>query len=179
FTIAAIRARRMWLEDVLPREVRFVSVVIAMEAASTSLDRTILDVFEQTYPHFEMVALGDLSKRLQTTVDPSEGSVRWIDQVERSFASSWNMGLRRTVGDYLAFLREGDRITPDAIQSALNSLETHPESALVVQASAGGRLGVIRRSVFDYLDVFSGDRDPREDLYRRIAAIFPVHEDRV
>ena len=166
---ASVRARRTWREAVQPGDVAFVSFIIA-GGGSDQLGITLDSLLRQTYPHFEIIFIGDLSTRSAQETASRCGSLRIIEHGDPDPVVAWNAGLRRSTGDHLLFLREGEELRPNAIQCALDAFLEHPESPLVRDLPSG----LFRRSVFDCVPGFQVGVDPRADLYARLTEQFPV-----
>lgn len=185
--IAHISAGRAWGERARAGIAPLVAVVVAAEGLPACA-AAIEAVRSQTYPHHEVVVITGEHGGPERTSTSYSGWVRTIPSSEPSVAGAWNTGLRRTVGDYLIFLRATECLLPEALQRGLAAFAEHQESALVLghredperapqtRCSDDSNLGLFRRSVFDVVGVFDRDAaDPRADLSGRIARQFPVH----
>ena len=192
FLIATITARRTWREDLLADEPRLVSVLVAANAAAAAIKGSVEAIRRQTYPHFEIVLVRDRSNDAARHVVSAYAEIRVIEAEEFGSGAAWNTGLRQSRGDFLIFLDASQQIIPNAISDGLLAFRQHPESARVIVQWIGlslvgtfdladhskphRNLGLFRRSVFESVGVFDPRAsDPRMDMRRRIAAVFPVY----
>jgi hypothetical protein len=191
--LGVLRARRIWREDAGGSCDPLVSVVIRAATDAAGVGEAIESVLAQTYPHLEIVLIAAPGAGNSEPFDVSHPAVRTISAEGTGEAAMNNLGVRRTVGDYLLFLDSRDRLTPNFLERGIQAFHDHPESAVVLghrralptgaNPSPEGLVcesekgfGLYRRSLFDSVGVFdSGAREPSARMLRLIACKFPVH----
>jgi GT2 family glycosyltransferase len=108
--------------------------------------------------------------------------VRQVSAKSSGVAASNNLGIRRTVGDFILFLGPGEILLPDALQLGLETLRDHPEAAIVLghgpsttECLSSGSIVLFRRSVFESVGVFRPGGKSAANLIARITEIFPSY----
>jgi glycosyltransferase involved in cell wall biosynthesis len=117
------------------KEEDLVSVVIPCYNYAQFLGEAVKSVLAQTYPHFEIIVVDDGSTDNIAEVVARFPDVRLIPQENQGLSAARNTGLRESKGSCLVFLDADDRLLPDALETGVNSMKSHPESAFVVGQS--------------------------------------------
>jgi glycosyltransferase involved in cell wall biosynthesis len=116
-----------------------VSVIIPCYGQAHFLGEAIESVLRQSYQRNEIIVVDDGSPDHAREVAARYPGVRYIFQENRGLADARNTGIRESRGTYLVFLDADDRLLPDALQTAVEQLHTHPCCAF-----ASGRFRLIR-----------------------------------
>jgi len=127
--LGTLRAHRRWREAEYAVGAALVSVIIPCYNQAQFLNEAIESVLAQTYPHFEIVVVDDGSSDNTAEVAARYPGVRYLRQENAGLAAARNSGLRHSSGSYLVFLDADDRLLPNAVETNLNCLNAHPESA--------------------------------------------------
>ncbi len=110
-----------------------VSVVIPAYNAMTYLPQTIANVLEQTYTDFEVLIVNDGSTDnvVEWVAQISDSRVWLISQENQGLAKTRNTGIRKSQGEYLAFLDADDLWESTKLAKQVEILDNHPEVGLV------------------------------------------------
>jgi glycosyltransferase involved in cell wall biosynthesis len=127
-----IRGRHSWRRDGSPEFAELVSVVIPCFGQAHFLAEAIESVLAQTYPHLEILVVDDASADNASPIASRYPGVRCLRGENAGMAGARNLGLRSTSGDFLVFLDADDRLLPNAIETGMDMLEKHPESAAAI-----------------------------------------------
>jgi glycosyltransferase involved in cell wall biosynthesis len=110
-------------------------VGIAMPAynASRFISETIKSVQAQTLSDWELVIVNDGStdktmEIIQTFADPR---IRLVSQPNQGRGPARARAMRRTRGEYVAFLDADDLWEPEMLQMCINTFKAHPDAGLV------------------------------------------------
>lgn len=103
----------------------FTIITITYNAARW-LERTVLSVLSQSYPHIEYIIIDGAST--DGTVDIikqyASGLAYWVSEPDRGLYDAMNKGLERASGDYVWFMNAGDTLyTADTVQRIVASLK--------------------------------------------------------
>lgn len=108
----------------------FVSVIIPAYNGGDLLVEAIQSVLNQTYPHFELIVVDDLSP------EPAELVVRKfndrrlrciIQQENQGAVAARRAGVHASSGEIIAFLDQDDLFHPEKLQTHVAFLNQHPE----------------------------------------------------
>jgi glycosyltransferase involved in cell wall biosynthesis len=108
---------------------KLVSVVIPSYNSGSFLHDAIRSVCSQTHQHTEIVVVDNGSSDNTSEVSASYPGVRLIRQMRRGVSAARNCGLRESHGGYVVFLDADDRLLPEALESGVSCLNSHPECA--------------------------------------------------
>lgn len=102
------------------------SIITITYNASRWIERTILSVLSQTYPHIEYIIVDGAST--DNTVDIikqyAHGISHWISEPDKGLYDAMNKGLQMATGDYVWFINAGDTIyATDTVQRIVASLK--------------------------------------------------------
>lgn len=111
------------------KQPRFCIITITFNAEET-LERTILSVLEQNYPHKEHIVIDGASK--DATLDIIQKYRNQLSQVisekDSGLYDAMNKGLKMASGDYICFLNAGDKFhSKDTLSSIAQSLSDKDE----------------------------------------------------
>jgi glycosyltransferase involved in cell wall biosynthesis len=156
-----IRGRHSWRRDGSSDFAELVSVVIPCFGQSHFLGEAIESVLAQTYPHLEILVVDDASPDNASQIASRYPGVRCVRGENAGMAGARNLGLRSTSGDFLVFLDSDDRLLPNAIETGMEVLGMHPESAAAI--------GTYRRVAQDGTPIKTHDQPiVRREHYARL-----------
>ncbi len=109
----------------------FFSIIIPTYNRANLIKNTLKGVFEQTYPHYEIIVVDNCStdntrEVLQPLID--QGKIRFIKH-ERNYerARSRNTGMENARGDFLTLLDSDDFMYPNNLEEAAKFAQENPE----------------------------------------------------
>jgi glycosyltransferase involved in cell wall biosynthesis len=108
-----------------------VSIIIPCYNQAHFLGEAIQSVLAQTYTNYEIIVVDDGSPDNTAEVVARYSNMRYVRQSNQGLSGARNTGIRQSLGEYLVFLDADDRLMPNALQSGLDCLRIHPESAFV------------------------------------------------
>lgn len=108
-----------------------VSVIIPSYNSERFLAETIDSVLSQSYQKFEIIVVDDGSTDNTKGIAARYPSVRYIYQHNQGASVARNRGMAESHGSYLLFLDSDDRLLPNALELAVNYLDTHPACGFV------------------------------------------------
>lgn len=116
------------------KEPHFCIITITYNAAQT-LERTILSVQEQTYPHKEQIIIDGASK--DATLDIIQkyrhALSKVVSEKDKGLYDAMNKGLALAEGDYICFLNAGDKFhSPNTLSEIVQSINDMEEDADVI-----------------------------------------------
>lgn len=106
-----------------------VSVVTPSYNQGRFLDRTIRSVLSQKIPgRMEYFVMdGGSTDESVEVIQRYSASLEWLSERDRGQADAVNKGLARATGDVIGWLNSDDIYYPNAIQTACDYLERHPD----------------------------------------------------
>ena len=110
------------------------SVVIPTYNRADMILKTLETVFNQNYPHYEILVVDNCStdgteQVLQSLI--AEGKIRFIKHDQNyERAKSRNTGMENAAGDFVTFLDSDDFMYPDNLRDAAQLIEAHPDIRL-------------------------------------------------
>lgn len=102
------------------------SIVTVTYNASAWLERTILSVLNQSYPHIEYLIIdgGSTDGTVDIIKQYESGLAYWISEPDKGLYDAMNKGLQRATGDFVWFMNAGDTIySSDTLQEIMTSLK--------------------------------------------------------
>ena len=141
-----------------------VSVIIFTGGAENLIRESIESVLGQTYPNIEVILVDDGSiGGIKEVISPVADKIKYIKSEGTNSASAKNLGIERSLGDYICFLESGDRFLPEKVERQAKYLDEHENIGWVFSDAylVGGGSMVTRESFFDKVPVFSGNVFPR------------------
>jgi glycosyltransferase involved in cell wall biosynthesis len=113
---------------------KLISIVTVDLEQAGALRRTAKSIAAQTYRSYEWLVLGDGANdaSLETIKDFSLLVNGWCSVHRRSVCHAMNLGLARAGGDYVIFLRAGDRFASEtALERVAGALARRPQPDLL------------------------------------------------
>jgi glycosyltransferase involved in cell wall biosynthesis len=122
-----------------------VTIIVPCYNGAAFLEEALRSAVAQSYPAVEIILIDDGSTDSSPEI-AQRFPVRYLRQENRGLSEARNVGIRESRGSYLVFLDADDRLLPEAIESGLRALETHPACAIAVGdhvfiAADGSHLG--------------------------------------
>ncbi len=109
-----------------------VSVVIPSYNHAAYLEQTVQSVFAQSFTDYEVLVIDDgSSDRSMELLLSYQDRLTVLSKENGGPASAKNMGLRRAVGEYIAFLDSDDLWSPDKLELQVRYLDDHRDVGLV------------------------------------------------
>ena len=116
----------------LPTQLGRVSVIIPTFNRAAIVGRAIESALTQTYRDVEIVVVDDgSSDNTRAVVEAFGPSVRYFYQENAGVTAARNLAMRKSCGEFLAFLDSDDAWAPWRLESQLAALRCHPEAGLV------------------------------------------------
>ena len=115
-------------------ETPLVSIVTPSFNCAEFIEETILSVKNQTYPAIEHIIIDggstdntlDIIRKYEGTYD-----MYWVSEPDEGQSDAINKGFRRAKGGILCWLNADDTYLPDAVATAVNFLDEHPDTGMV------------------------------------------------
>ena len=112
-----------------------VSVIIPAYNKAEYTRRTVDSVLAQTYPNVEIIVVDDGSRDATAqAMSQYAGRISFVQKTNGGACSARNEGIRRCLGDYVAFLDCDDLFCPEKIQRCVDYLEKNPLFGFVYSA---------------------------------------------
>lgn len=113
-----------------------ISIVIPVYNSADFLEETLRSVFQNHYPHFEVILVNDGSKDQSKRVCKEWTSrypekIVFLEQENQGPSVARNFGIDRAQGKYILPLDSDDKIHPDYLIHAIQTLEHQPETKVV------------------------------------------------
>lgn len=102
------------------------SIITVTYNAAQWLERTILSVLRQSYPHIEYIIIdGDSTDGTVDIIKQYQGGLAyWTSEPDKGLYDAMNKGLMQATGDYVWFINAGDTLhTANTIQEIVSSLK--------------------------------------------------------
>lgn len=102
------------------------SIVTVTYNAAEWIERTILSVLQQSYPHIELLIIdgGSTDGTIDFIRQYETGISYWISEPDKGLYDAMNKGLQQASGDYVWFINAGDTIhTADTLQEIVSNLK--------------------------------------------------------
>jgi glycosyltransferase involved in cell wall biosynthesis len=135
-----------------------VSVIIPTYNSGAMVRDAIQSVLAQTYSDFEIVVVDDGSTdNTESVVRQFSRRARYFKQENQGVSTARNVGIRKSVGEYLAFLDSDDLWSPEKLAEQVPLLDCDPELGLVYSDWAlASDQGIIQTSYLRDLPCRSG-----------------------
>ena len=106
-----------------------ISIVISVLNSAETLEQCLLSVYEQTYPHKEVIVIDGGSNDGTVDIINSNSSwlSYWISEPDTGIYNAWNKALQRATGDWICFIGGDDRWFSPASLSELAALASYPD----------------------------------------------------
>lgn len=152
-----------------------VSVIIPTYNRASLLSRAIDSVLAQTYANVEIVVVDDGSTdHTQTVLGGYRDRIRSIRTENRGASHARNVGMRASVGKYLAFLDSDDTYYPYKLSLQVDFMERHPAIGMV-SSDFSGVLNdgtVLENHLKQYHTTYEAMQWGFEDVYEEREDIF-------
>lgn len=158
-----------------------VSVIVPVYNGARFLAETLRTALEQTLPPHEVIVIDDGSHDASAAIAEATPGVTCVRQPNRGAALARNHGIALASGEFVVFLDQDDRLTPDAIEVGVAALSARPEAAFAYGRSvyidaAGDPLPMVQlpdTPAASYLTLLSGDSlvPPACAIFRREAVV--------
>ncbi|NJL89874.1 MAG: glycosyltransferase [Coleofasciculaceae cyanobacterium SM2_1_6] len=148
-----------------------ISVVIPVYNGEKTIQETIESVLAQTFTDFELIIIDDgssdrtveiieeiIKKSIKENLDQR---IRLYSFTNKGLSATRNRGIRRSSGDYIAFLDADDLWTPDKLASQYLALQNTPTAAVAYSGTSridehskilyDVPLANLRGNLYDYL----------------------------
>lgn len=102
------------------------SIITVTYNASQWLERTMLSVLRQSYPHVEYLIIdgGSTDGTVDLIKQYRDGIAWWISEPDSGLYDAMNKGLRQATGDYVWFINAGDTLhTANTLQEIVASIK--------------------------------------------------------
>lgn len=101
--------------------VKMVSIIVPVYNAEQYLERMILSVLAQTYPHFELILIddGSIDSSLEICQRHRDSRIKVFEQINAGVSVARNKGISVAKGDYIVFVDSDDSIEPDMLQKLM------------------------------------------------------------
>ena len=109
-------------------------VTVVYNTPATYLHALIESFKAQSYEHFEVifVNVSDVSEQIDVILgEVDDARFRAIRAENKSIAENTNVGIKESVGDYIAFVDHDDVIEPDALYRYVCAIQHQPEADLL------------------------------------------------
>ena len=118
----------MELKPYLP----LISIVTPSFNQARYLEATIQSVLSQNYPRMEYIIVdgGSTDGSVEIIKKYESKLAWWISEKDQGQTDAINKGFAHAKGDFFAWLNSDDTYEPNAISSAVNFLQAHPEVGL-------------------------------------------------
>ena len=115
-----------------------VSIVVATRNRASYLKRMLEGLFEQDYPHLDIVVVDGASGDGTVELLKSYGSriSRWVSEPDEGEYFAYNKGLSMAKGDVIKFMTDDDLLRPGALRCAADYFIDHPDVDIVFGQTA-------------------------------------------
>ncbi|MBI9061924.1 MAG: glycosyltransferase family 2 protein [Marinilabiliaceae bacterium] len=101
----------------------FVSIIITVYNAGRFLEETLNSVFQQTYPHLEIICVNDGSTDNSNEIlQHYKNKIKIINQPNQGQCAASNAGLKIATGEYIKFFDADDLMNPEHIELQVKKL---------------------------------------------------------
>jgi glycosyltransferase involved in cell wall biosynthesis len=152
-----------------------VSVIIPTYNRAPLLPRAIDSVLAQTYGNVEIVVVDDGSTdNTQSVLDGYRDKIRRIRTGNRGASHARNVGMRASVGRYIAFLDSDDSYYPYKLSLQVDWMERHPEIGMVSSEVSGVQddENILEYHLKQYHTIYEERGWEFEDIYQEHEEIF-------
>lgn len=101
---------------------KMVSIIVPVYNVEQYLERMIVSILVQTYPHFELILVDDGStdSSLGICKKITDTRIRVIEQKNAGVSVARNNGMNHAKGDYIIFVDSDDSVEPDMLEKLMN-----------------------------------------------------------
>ena len=102
-----------------------ISIIIPIYNAEKELERMIASIKQQSYTDFEVIMIDDGSKddsaKICKRIVAEDGRFKYYHQENSGVSTARNNGLKKAIGEYIAFVDADDEIETNYLEVLLNS----------------------------------------------------------
>lgn len=123
------------------------------------IEKTILSVLSQEYPHLEYIVMdGGSSDNTPRVLEHYSDRIRWVSEPDRGQTDAINKGLRMTHGSIVGYLNADDALLPGSLWKVADAFANQPDARWAtgkcrIVAEAGIE---IRKSITSYKNLLLG-----------------------
>ena len=113
-----------------------VSIIIPCYNSSRFIHNALASIFNQTYTHFEIIAVNDEST--DNTEELLQGygdKIRYVNRKNGGPSAAKNTGLALAQGEFITFLDHDDTYTPNKLEIQVKALQENPSALATVGKS--------------------------------------------
>jgi glycosyltransferase involved in cell wall biosynthesis len=115
------------------KDMPLVSVVIPTFNRKHIVGKAIESAINQTYKHIEIIVVDDGSSDGSAEFIAGYGSaVKYIFKENGGVSSARNLGIRKSIGEFVAFLDSDDVWLPDKLEKQIHFFEKNPDFGMVL-----------------------------------------------
>ena len=106
-----------------------ISIITVSYNAAATIERTILSVIRQTYPHMEYIVIdgGSTDGTVDIIRKYEDQIAYWVSEPDQGIYDAMNKGIRRATGDYIYFLGADDWLRDDQVMQEVSEfIRLHP-----------------------------------------------------
>ncbi|MEO1184545.1 MAG: glycosyltransferase [Cyanobacteria bacterium J06636_27] len=109
-----------------------ISVIVPVYNGEKTIKETIESVLNQTFSNLELIIIDDGSQdsTLKVISDIKDSRLKVFSYKNAGVAISRNRGIKKSVGEFIAFLDADDLWTSDKLEVQLEALQSKPQAAL-------------------------------------------------
>lgn len=142
-----------------------VSIIMPAYNAEQYIHEAIRSVFDQTYPHWQLIIINDGStdSTENRVLAFHDDRITYCRQDNRGVSAARNVGLANAQGEYFCFLDADDAMPPESLMDRVMYFERHPNVDFVdgIIYITGRQISEIKKV---WTPVFAGN--PQRDLVR-------------
>lgn len=133
-----------------------VSIIVPVYNAEKYIERCIKSLIEQTYNNIEIILINDGSKDDSLSIlrgfESRDDRIILIDQSNRGPSSARNIGIEKSIGDYIAFIDADDDIELNYIEKMLEHAYILNADMVVCNYKEVRIEGEIKSSIFTFIN---------------------------
>ncbi len=128
-----------------------VSVIIPAYNAAKYISKALQSVLHQTFTNFEVIVINDGSpdsNEFDVVIQPFLQHIVYLKQQNRGPGSARNLGIKRALGQFVAFLDSDDDWFPDYLSEQMRLFEETPTLDMVYSNALLCSIGGTSRKTF-------------------------------
>ncbi|MGA2668941.1 MAG: glycosyltransferase [Ignavibacteria bacterium] len=131
-----------------------IAVIIPTYNRAQIITESIVSVLHQTFKDFELIVVDDGStdNTKEVVANINDHRIRYIYQNNHGASAARNAGIKASTSEYVAFLDSDDFYVDNAVEKAINCLESHPNVGFsygqCYVSRLGGNIYRTRKSAF-------------------------------
>ena len=129
-----------------------ISIIIPLYNKEKCIEKTIKSVIDQTYRDLEVLIVDDGSTDKSKMIVNSihDKRIRYVYKENGGVSSARNLGVKMVKSDWILFLDADDFLLPNALDSAVRTINSYPNAEIIVGGflvNDNGRKKTDRKSV--------------------------------